>query len=319
MNWRNPFLVAYLSVTVAGTAILGYLVYSSWTNAQQVDADYIDAVGKLQKLQNRAPFPNDENNAKYVEYTKQYQAEFKKLRDKAESMQKPLGENVKPQDFQEQLIAAVIQVKQAAKENNVTLPDDFYLGFDQYRGTLPADPAAAPLARELAAIRLIVDQLIQLKVREITGIKRELLPEEGGRQATAAAAPAGNNNRGNNRSGGGNNRSGGGGNRMGGGGGSMRDVVVSNNFELNFVADQAATRAALNGIAGSDQFFIIRYLNIANSATEGPLRGGNGEIPPPPSADPNAPKGLTVLVGREMLSVSLRIEMITFNNLPNSN
>jgi hypothetical protein len=315
MNWRNPFLVTYLSVTVAGTAILGYLVYSSWTNAQQVQADYEAAVGKLQKLQNRAPFPNDENNAKYVELTKQYRAEYDKLVAKAAAMQKPLAE-VTPQSFQEQLSAAVAQVKQAAKENNVTLPEDFYLGFGQYRGTLPGDKAAAPLARELAAIRLIVDQLIQLKVRDIGEIKRDLLPEESGGQASAMVAPAGNNNRGNNRPGGGNNRSGGGSSRTGGGLQPMRNIVVSSSFDINFTADQAATRAALNGIAESDQFFIIRYLNIANSNPEGPMRGGDA---PPPSTDPGAPKALTVLVGRETLSVSLRIEMITFNNLPDSN
>jgi hypothetical protein len=310
MNWRNPFLVTYLSVTAAGTAILGYLVYSAWSNAEQVDVDYTAAVSKLQSLQNRQPYPSDENNAKYVEYTKQYRAEYDKLVARVANMQKPL-ETVSPQAFQDRLRADVSQVEQAAKENNVKLQEGFYLGFDQYRGTLPSDAAAGPLARELAAIRSVVDQLVQFKVREITGIQRELLPEEGGRQAAPEPTPRP--------------RSTGSSNRPPAGNRSQpaqpaRNVVSTSTFEVSFVADQAATRGVLDAIANSPQFFVIRYLNVANSSQEGPPRGASA--PPPeaaPAAEPGATPaqpGVTVLAGRETLAVSLRIEMVTFNNLP---
>jgi hypothetical protein len=116
----------------------------------------------------------------------------------------------------------------------------------------------------------------------------------------------------------------------------MRNIVSSSSFDISFVADQSAARAALDAIANADQFFIIRYLNVENSASEGPPRGGDAEAaaaaaaPQPdssqqqqPGAAPAAPAalaqpGVTVLAGRETLTVSLRIEMITFNNLPDT-
>jgi hypothetical protein len=309
MNWRNPFLITYLSVTVAGAAVLGYYLSSSYNYAVDIDTQYNDAVSKLQNLQNRSPFPKKENNDQYVEYTKQYRAEYDQLLARVAAMQKPL-EDITPQAFQDLLRSNVSQVQEAAKENNVTLPEDFYLGFDQYRGALPSDNAAGPLARELAGIRAIVDQLIVLRVHEIGGIKRNTLPEEDGpaRQAAGNRTPP--------RTGPGNTRL-----PAGAQPSSAQKVVNANSFVIVFNADQANTRSALNYIANADQFFIIRDLNIENSAQEGPAKEGDAAAAAPP-ADPSQPAaapgqpGIKLLVGRETLTVSLKIEMITFNNLP---
>jgi hypothetical protein len=314
MNWRNPFLITYLAVTVVGVGICGYLLYSGYSHYSEVATNYDDAVLKLRKLQNRIPFPSAENNEKYKEFTKQYQAEYDKLVQKVGSMQKSV-QDMSPQAFQDLLRASVSQVEAAAKENGVTLPQNFYLGFDQYQGTLPADSAAGPLARELAAIRVVVDDLIMLKSKEILGIKRNLLPQEGSSEASESAPPR-------NGPGGRSPRNG----ERGAGG----SPVVATPFEIAFVADQSVVRSALNYIVNSDQFFIIRDLNVQNSALEGPKKVEEAQpgAAAAPAADPSAAPAadasapaqpehtLRVLVGREKLTVALRIEMITFNNLP---
>jgi hypothetical protein len=308
MNWRNPFLITYLSVTVAGGAILGFFVYSSYSRAVEVDNNYTEAVKNLQRLQTKIPFPNEENNAKYVEFTKKYRAEYDKLLAKAGSKQKSV-EKISPEAFQDRLRSDVSQVVTAAKENNVQLDENFYLGFDQYRGTLPSEEAAGPLGRQLAAIRMIVDQLIQLKVSQIVGIKRDTLPEE---SAGAAAAPATPNR---------SQRTGGNTTQGRPQNAPRSNVVNANSFDIVFVADQTAARSALNFIASADQFFIIRNLTIQNSSLEGPKRKDDN-APEQPQPDATQPGGqpaqsvMRLLVGREPLTVSLRIEMVTFNNLP---
>ncbi len=294
MNWRNPFLITYLAITAAGTAALGYFVYSSYNRSVEIDSQYNDAVGRLQSLQNRAPFPSRENNEKYIAFTKEYRAEYDKLVSQVATMQLPLKE-ITPQGFQDLLRSDVSQVIQAAEQNGVKLPDGFYLGFDQYRGALPSDAAAAPLARQLAGIRIVVDQLIVLKVREISGIERTQLPEEGTPRPADRRTPGGNAPA------------------------APQQVAVVSPFSIVFTADQANTRSALNYIANADQFFILRTVNIESSALEGPKKSDSAA----PSADPTQPSDetkslsdVTVLVGRETLTVSLKIEMITFNNLP---
>lgn len=322
MNWRNPFLIGYLSVTAVGVAALGFLAYSSYSHYSDVDASYQDAVQKLQSLQNRTPFPSVENNDKYAAYTAEYHAAYEKLLDRISKMQKGV-ETITPQAFQDRLRAMVSDVENAAKQNGVKLPDGFYLGFDQYRDELPANEAAGPLARELDAIRLVVDDLITNKVHEVLGIKRTLLPEEQG----AAPKPDDSAMHRGRR-------------QLAGSETTGTGIVTANPFDIAFVADQSQTRQALNAIAQADQFFIIRYLTIENSSLTGPKRhpeteaGATAQAAPQASPTPSADQllgqltgnntaapaseaapqsNIRLLVGRETLKVAAHIEMITFN------
>jgi hypothetical protein len=321
MNWRNPFLIGYLSVTAVGVAALGFFAYSSYSHYSEVDASYQDAVQKLQSLQNRTPFPNAENNEKYAASTAEYRAAYEKLLERISKMQKGV-ETITPQVFQDRLRAMVSDVENAAKQAGVKLPDGFYLGFDQYRDELPANEAAGPLARELDAIRLVVDDLITNKAHEILGIKRALLPEEQG------AAPKSEDTM--------THRGG----RQLAGSNAGADIVTANSFDIAFIADQSQVRQALNAIAQADQFFIIRYLTIENSSLTGPKRhleaeaGATAQAAPQASPTPSADQllgqltgngtpapaseaapqsNIRLLVGRETLKVAAHIEMITFN------
>ncbi len=303
MNWRNPFLTGYLAVTVVGAGILGYLVYSSYTHYSEVSEQYDTQVARLQSLQNRSPFPNEENNRAYARMTAEYRGEYDRLLAQIAKMQKPLDASLTPQAFQDRLRAYVSEVQAAAKQNGVELNEGFYLGFDQYQGSLPSNDAAAPLGRELEAIRLVVDRLVEFKVAKVLGIKRDALPEEGGAPRVETPAP--------------------GGNRRPSANGPK--VVVSNDFDIAFVADQSRVRLALNAIATASQFFVIRNLTIDNSNSEGPSRvdaaADVGGSAPASGANPGeaspgaAPAGssMRLLVGRESLTVATRIEMITFN------
>lgn len=319
MNWRNPFLTSYLAVTVVGAGILGFLVYSSYSRYAEVSSEYDTKVARLQSLQNRTPFPNSENNATFSKLTGEYRAEYDRLWAQIAKMQKPLDTTLTPQAFQDRLRAYVSEVQAAAKQNGVSLPDNFYLGFGQYQGSLPSTEATAPLARELDAIRLIVDRLIEIKVAKIEDIRRDLLAEESG--AAAQATPAPNAPAGRRPA------------------AEGPKVISSDSFDIAFVADQSRTRGALNAIATANQFFIIRNLTIENSSLAGPKRvddspAETAAAEPAPAANPEdilgaamgapaegdaaaaegataAPK-MRLLVGRETLRVAARIELLTF-------
>jgi len=307
MNWRNPFLTTYLAVTVVGAGIFGYMLYSSMSHYNEVDANYADAVDKLNKLQNRHPFPNEENYRKYEAYTADYRAAYQQLLGQLDKMQKPL-EAITPQTFQDRLRSYVSEVMAAGQKNGVEFEPGFYLGFDQYRDTLPSNEASAPLARELEGIRALASRLVDLKVRKIIGIKRTLLPEEGGAAESAPTPP----------------RSGRPSPRMGQQPAS--NVITVNPFEIAFVADQARLRQAVNSITQADQFLILRTLNVLNSSTEGPKRAEEPSADQqPPASDQTADltganpaaaapvSHMRLLVGRETLTVAARIEMLTFN------
>lgn len=315
MNWRNPFLTGYLAVTVVGAGILGYLVYSSSARYTEVSETYDAQVLKLHQLQNRKPFPNEENYQTFKKFTEEYRSEYDRLLATLAKTQRPL-ESITPQAFQDRLRDYVSAVTTAAKANDVKLgntPDggasDFYLGFEQYRDSLPPNEAAPLLARELDAVRSVVDRLIEFRVSQITTIKRDLLPEEPGFRRAEPTPPPGARPP-----------------RPGVGNApanapAASSAVASSAFNIVFVGDQNQLRQALNSIVTSDRFLLIRALNIQNERLDGPPQVDPNAAAAAPALDPNASPDATpapaaptmrLLVGREKLTAAVRIEVVKF-------
>jgi len=306
MNWvqKNPFLMALFGATLLLTAAAAYFSFTAFGQFTEVSAQYDAAVSRLHGLQNRTPFPSEENLAAYAGLTEAYDAKFGDLLDVIAKRQSAL-EPSSPQAFQDNLRAVVSAITDLAKENVVEIPEGFYMGFDQYRATLPSDSAAPILAEQLAGIQAIVTNLIKLRVNAITGLSRVPLPAEGGapqpeppRQQPnqQPAQPA-------------------------------EPILISKPIDIAFRAEQGKVRQALNAIVTAERVFIIRSIIIQNSQLEGPSRLADpAAVTPNPDANPFAqllgnqdqlagvPKiSLNVIVGRELVNVNTRIEMIGFN------
>jgi len=273
-----------------------------------VSEEYDASVAKLQSLQNRTPFPSAENNQRFSELTKEYQQTYRTFLETVGKMQISL-ESVTPQQFQDRLRAVVSEVEASAKTAGILLPESgFYMGFDKYKGQLPPDTAAAPLARQLAAIKVIIDRLIEYKVASIDAITRTPLPEETGRPQSAAPQQQKGNPPKNNQRPQKNQKD------------EAPGILVTNPFEIVFTSEQRRMRQSLNAIVNANDFFIIRNLSITNGALEGPPKNPPAQpaasytsIPGlTPEANPDKPD-LNVVVGNEKLTVAAQIEMITFN------
>lgn len=315
MNWvqKNPFLTAFLGGTLVVAAGAAYFSFSSFTKFEEATAQYDAAVSRLHGLQNKTPFPSEENLKKFAVLTDAYEAKFDELLRVIAKRQMPL-EATTPQAFQDNLRAQVSSTIEQAKQNNVQLPEGFYLGFDQYRDTPPSDAAAPILAAQLTGVQSIVNNLIELKVNAITALTRVPLPiEEGGAARPAPAAPnAGNRNN----------------NPQNAPKETVEPLMVTSPIELSFLAEQGKVRQALNGIVTSERFLIIRSLTIQNTQLQGPPRQSESVATPAPDPNENAfaallgntgdtagatKNSLSVVVGRELVNVNTRIEMVGFN------
>lgn len=289
----SPFVAILVAVVVIVGGALGYFGFSAYTSYQTVSQEYDARVTQLHSLQNRVPFPSAANLTAITEASAQFKAVFDNLLDRAAALNAPLDE-IGAQDFQDRLRAVVSEVKTAATNGSVALPEGFYMGFNQYENSLPSERAAGPLARQLASFQFIVDKLIALRVTSIDNIERTPLPEEG--RADAADAPV--------------------------------PVVQALPFRISFTAEQGRLRQALNGIVTADRFFIIRAITVSNSAPSGPPRNQDLAVAQPGSALPadifgtaegTAAEGepeqpaLNVLVGRETLSVTANMELVLIN------
>lgn len=292
MKWLqdNPFLAGLSAVTLIGAGILGFLLSQVLTQYQEASDGYAQAVQKLHTLQNRVPFPNNENLEKNKAVADQYKNDLASLRAKLSAMVPPINPAIKPQQFQDDLRAAVNETVDKATQGGVTLPKDFYLGFGQYANSLPSEQAAPALARQLGLIKDLVQRLIAFKIQSLDFLERTPLPQEGTAAAPKPGTPA--------------------------------KVLERFPFDIAFTAEQSKFRVALNSLLSNDQFLIIRALNVQNSSATAPAitaEGGDANAASPqaaPAAAGGGQQNLNVILGRELVQVAARIEMIEFTEAP---
>ena len=293
-------LATLTAVTLLGCGALIFLMVQAMARFEETSEAYAQAVHKLHTLQNRSPFPSVENLEKSQLLKGQYAEELGALRAQLESMQVPGSPDVQPQRFQDDLRAAVNLITEKAATAGVELPKGFYLGFSQYANSLPNERAAPALARQLSIINKIVTDLIDFRVRSIDSLDRLPLPEEFSAPPTPQPERAAQRGEETNAS------------LVG---------IVRQPFDLSFTAEQGKLRVAFNSLLGSDQFLLIRYLSLENTARVGPpiaraVASSSGSRPDQvPAARPqnaSPANSLNVILGRELVKASMRIEIIDF-------
>ena len=301
MNWirENKFLTGFIAVMVIGAGVLGYLLYTAWGAYTDVNEQFTAAASDLKQLETRVPYPTQDNLNKY-------RAERDDLIDSTHSLAENLSkmvlpvEELSPSAFQDRLRETVSAVTSKAAQGQIKLPDKFALDFDQYQSQPPSAAAAGVLGRQLTAINIVMNTLLDEHIESLVSITRTRLPQEGA--APAARPGAGNNKPGNAP--------------------AAAALVEKVPFEVRFVATQQTFQKVLNDIAASDkQFFITRTLLVENSdpkpvskAVDTPGGGAPaGAAPGGAPATTGTDAFLKFLVGTEKTDVAMRVEMVTFN------
>lgn len=303
MNWfkENPFLSGLLAVAVVGLGALGYLVSQAAAAYGLANESYVAAVTKLHSLQNRSPFPSQENLAALKASYEDYQARVGALRQKMSGMEMALNMDITPQQFQDELRSAVNALREKATASGVELPENFYLGFDQYQTTVPPAQATPYLDRQFRVIRAIAERLVDFRVQSIDGIVRTPLPQEA--PVAAAPAPAAAPAQGNRPA----------------AAKAPTPVLERFPFQITFTAEQGKLRVAFNALLGKEQFLIVRSLSLTNSNPNPPTRGETTAPVQDPFAAASSPQqtgetasNLQVIFGRELVKAVMDLEMIDF-------
>lgn len=302
MSWfkDNPFLAGLTTFTLVGAAALGYLIAQSVGTYATASESYAAAVAKLHTLQNKVPFPSQENLQSMQANIEGYSARISALQAQLASMEIPLDASVTPQQFQDGLRTAVNDLRKSAEANGVKIPDNFYFGFDQYQSQVPTEQAAPALYRQFRVIQALVSRLVDFKVSSVDGVVRPPINEESGLRPAAPAQP----------------------NRPGAAQPAAAPTVGFTRipFDISFTADPSKVRVAYNSLLAPEQFLIVRSVSFQNSSPTAPPK-----VAPqaPPAAGANVlaleagskdgeKTSLQVILGRELLKVTLHLEMLDF-------
>ena len=292
MNWfqQNRFLGTFLAALGVATLASLYFVWSAKSGFNEAKARFDENAAELNRLQRLTPFPTDVNLRKMKTQAEDYGVELNKLKEELKTRVLPVVP-MAPNEFQSRLRQAMASLGEKARANRVKLPDNFFLGFDEFAAALP-DTAAAPLlGQQLAQAELLVNILIDARVDALTSFRRvpasELAaattPAPGvARKPPAAAAAVG------------------------------AQLLERSVIEASFVSSPGAGRRVLNQIATvTPQFYVVRTLHLLSEKDKGPPREGAGAATTAaPPANPNT--ALNFIVGNERIQTSARIEMLRF-------
>jgi hypothetical protein len=285
------------------SAALLYWRWSVWSSAKQT---FDQATAERSRLQHLDPFPNDANYKKLQGYLERYSNALDKFKDelKVETAPSP---PLAPNEFQSRLRQATLAAEERAHTNNVKLPNNFQLGFDEFARIMPGTAVAPLLGQELSQAQMLINILLDAKVESITSFHRHPLPNEHGASPTPKPTPPGTRGRG----------------TVATAPAKLRStpaptLIERNVIDVSFKAAPGAARRVLNEITSSTgQFFIIRTLYVHNEKDKGPPRE-RGPSPTPPSAtqtgagQPGAAGALNFIVGNEHIEVTATIEMLRF-------
>ncbi len=318
MTWvqNNRFLATLLAIVLLGVGGLGYGIYSAYGRFDEVSQQYNTQAAELLRLQKLTPYPEDANRRKYEDVRKQYDAAVRNLQAQLAN-ESPAPEKISATDFQNRLRDVVSGVTTLARQNNVALPEGFYLGFDPYRVTVPPADAAPLLAMQLKSCEQVARTLISRRVERVTGFRRLTLREEGAAPPAPAPGPGGGNRGGSNN--------------------PTSSLVTFYPLEVDFHAPPGAFRDVVDDLLKAQPLYVIRAMRVKNEREKGPGRGAAAlaeeggspapaapvpVLPPPPAGparlgaiEPPLPDRATLryIVGTERLDVQMRLELARFS------
>jgi hypothetical protein len=199
-----------------------------------------------------------------------------------------------PNEFQSRLRRVMLAISDKARANQVKLPDNFHLGFDEFTSALPDTVAAPLLGQQLAQAELLVNILTDARVDSVTAFQRKPLPEQHGTATAATRAPAL-------------------GRKSGVAGVTGPKLVERGIVDLTFMSSPSVARKVLNQIAGSNQqLYIIRTLHVRNEQEKGPRRESTEADASTGAPTPTPSGAIKFIVGNEHIELSARIEMVRF-------
>lgn len=289
----NPFLLGIVVVTVLIVLGLGFwLTRSIALFAEEWDS-YTAQVSKLHRLQNSSPYPSEENLQKKLESIKNFETVLLALEEKVRGLIRTAPEGVTPQSFQDELRAIVSELENKAKSAKVQLPEDFYLGMNPYKISIPNPESVPQLVRQMHTLKWITEKLIESGVAKIDTILREQFPSEKDGASTEK---------------------------------ENEKVVNYSGAKIIFTGEAARVRKAVNEFLNCPDFLIIRAMSISNSSQQGPLKKASPETTSIEqsvqslfgleSTSPTQKKEkLNILLGRESVTVQLHFDFVELSSL----
>jgi cell division protein FtsB len=287
----NNILRKYLSLVVSAVVSLlliasfGFFLGRYAVRYHRVTRELAEEQKRLDQLNRRKPFPNEENIRLLEVNREALGTTFRRLMGELSHGQYE-PPPIEPARFPQELRRMNEGLRAMAQTGNVLLPPGFAYGFDRYfKGELPRRDEVPRLLTQLKAVEIVCAVLFEAGIVEILKVERQAF--EQGSSPTAAGETAGA------RSYAALVESGGPPSETRGGGLSAeagRDpggLFTWERVAVEFVTREAGLWTALNGLMRQRAFTVISQITVTNETPRPPLKiPGSEEAPPGPGSRP---------------------------------
>ena len=240
MSWikDNQFIATLGGITLVGVAGLVVVGLQFSGRYEQAQASYEEQTAIVNDAEGLPLYPTTPNKQGKVKAVADYKAAVEGLQAACAKFRPEATANIPPQEFTNRLQAANTEVLAAFEANKSIVPGTFFLGFENYSGTLARSTATGVLDFQLGASKELLLALGQSNVSALINVHRPKLVEEDG--GTFTAQPG--------------------------------QVARAMPVEISFKASEPAARAFFSSIAKSDKYYyVVRSLRISNERKTAPV------------------------------------------------
>jgi hypothetical protein len=279
--------------------IAGWFAVSAWLDMNSAEQELAGECQKLSGLLGENPAPSEANLSQLIKAVESEKSSLKELQATLQRFnisEIPTLQKAKPQDapriLQDTLRDRVNAIKSRASANHSALPQGFYLAMEDYENKLPLPEDCTQLSKQITVFNWIAEKLVS---------HNGLLIEEFAKPAPASGQAAKSDRK------------------------PLPANPAKNDLpyetraalKLSFRCDQASLREILNDFSRSPYFLLIDSLKLQNTATEPPKHETAAQQTSQPEATPpqegeQAVQRIPIVVGREMVNVTFRIQVLEF-------
>jgi hypothetical protein len=274
MDWirQNNFLATFGGIMLLGFLGLGFFAFSSWNGYSAAIDEFESTRTKLTGLEGAPLHPNPENLQMVKTQVDAYETAVDALFTKLKSAQPPLPaiDDVDVTTFGKKIQTKLAPFQEKAKEREVLLGDNFYMGMDRYRGSQVAnEEIAQKLEWALGGIAVLGDLVLESGIDTLNVFKRYEEPWE---DPSAKPEPKKETRSRSSR------------NRRGSrdspkikspsAAAQMADMLESSRVRMRLTGTPDSITNFFNLVSNNKEYhFWIRWAKVANETPSGPSRG----------------------------------------------
>jgi len=175
---KNKFSVVLLTVTIAVSLFLAFLIWSNGSKFDKLAGDLKTKQTNISSLKSVKNQPEEYVKEKLMERIKAYQLESENLQNKLIKRYHVNLQSLTPVRFSEKLRKYKEVVEAGFKGRSVSYDSTSWFGFDEYSSKSIQESATGIAGYQLDAFEWMFAELASVEPENIVGVRRARFPEE---------------------------------------------------------------------------------------------------------------------------------------------